>query len=62
MIDGVGDTADTRNNFAANKPGDLIFEPTKIADTALMVAREDRPTEPSRESMRGCLQGFEKAG
>ncbi|MBY6118049.1 SDR family NAD(P)-dependent oxidoreductase [Mameliella alba] len=42
LIDGVIDTADTRSDFAKGKPDDFFIQPDRIADTALMLARQDR--------------------
>lgn len=42
VIDGVIDTADTRENFAPNEPDDFFMQPSQIAETALMIARQDR--------------------
>ncbi|MBV7394301.1 SDR family NAD(P)-dependent oxidoreductase [Mameliella sediminis] len=42
VIDGVIDTADTRSGFAKGKPDDFFIQPARIADTALMLARQDR--------------------
>lgn len=42
VIDGVIDTEDTRTNFAPNEPDDFFIKPTQIAQTALMLARQDK--------------------
>ncbi len=42
VIDGVIDTADTRENFAPNEPDDFFMQPNQIAETALMIARQER--------------------
>lgn len=42
VIDGVIDTADTRENFAPNEPDDFFIRPRRIAETALMLVRQDR--------------------
>ncbi|MDU8912459.1 SDR family NAD(P)-dependent oxidoreductase [Aestuariicoccus sp. MJ-SS9] len=42
IIDGVIDTADTRADFARGKPDEFFMRPDAIAETALMVARQDR--------------------
>ncbi|MGP6087328.1 SDR family NAD(P)-dependent oxidoreductase [Antarctobacter jejuensis] len=42
VIDGVIDTAATRAHFAKGKPDDFFLQPEKIAETALLLARQDR--------------------
>ena len=42
VIDGVIDTADTRANFAPDEPDDFFMRPDQIAETALMVAMQER--------------------
>ncbi len=42
VIDGVIDTEDTRTGFAPDKPDDFFINPVHIAETALMLARQDR--------------------
>ncbi|MCV2868514.1 SDR family NAD(P)-dependent oxidoreductase [Defluviimonas sp. WL0002] len=42
VIDGVIDTADTRENFAAGKPDEFFLQPDRIAEAALMLARQER--------------------
>ena len=42
LIDGVIDTADTRADFAKGKPDDFFIQPARIADTAVMLTRQDR--------------------
>ena len=42
VIDGVIDTEDTRTNFAPNEPDEFFIKPTRIAETALMLAKQDR--------------------
>lgn len=42
VIDGVIDTADTRTNFAPNEPDEFFINPTRIAETALMLAKQDK--------------------
>ncbi|WP_347311022.1 SDR family NAD(P)-dependent oxidoreductase [Defluviimonas sp. SAOS-178_SWC] len=42
VIDGVIDTADTRANFAKGAPDEFFIRPDKIAETALMLAGQDR--------------------
>ena len=42
VIDGVIDTAKVRENFAPDEPDDFFLNPEKIAETALMVARQDK--------------------
>lgn len=41
VIDGVIDTADTRTNFAPDEPDEFFIKPDHIANTALMLARQD---------------------
>ncbi|MCG6884873.1 MAG: SDR family NAD(P)-dependent oxidoreductase [Silicimonas sp.] len=41
IIDGVIDTADTRAGFAKGKPDAFFIQPDRIADAALMMARQD---------------------
>lgn len=42
IIDGVIDTEDTRTNFAPNEPDDFFINPNQIAQTALMLAQQDK--------------------
>ncbi|MFA3918846.1 SDR family NAD(P)-dependent oxidoreductase [Ruegeria hyattellae] len=42
VIDGVIDTEDTRTNFAPDEPDDFFIKPERIAETALMLARQDK--------------------
>ncbi len=42
IIDGVIDTADTRAGFAKGKPDEFFLQPKKIAETALLLTRQDR--------------------
>lgn len=42
VIDGVIDTEDTRTNFAPDEPNDFFIQPERIAETALMLARQDK--------------------
>ena len=42
VIDGVIDTEDTRTNFAPDEPDEFFIKPARIAETALMLARQDR--------------------
>ncbi|MCA0930755.1 SDR family NAD(P)-dependent oxidoreductase [Ruegeria profundi] len=42
VIDGVIDTEDTRTNFAPNEPDEFFIKPAQIAETALMLARQDK--------------------
>ena len=42
IIDGVIDTEDTRTNFAPNEPDEFFINPSRIAETALMLARQDK--------------------
>ena len=42
VIDGVIDTADTRTHFAPDEPDEFFIKPDGIAETALMLARQDR--------------------
>lgn len=42
VIDGVIDTEDTRTNFAPNEPDEFFINPTHIAETALMLVRQDK--------------------
>lgn len=42
VIDGVIDTEDTRRNFAPDEPDEFFIRPRSIAETALMVARQER--------------------
>jgi NAD(P)-dependent dehydrogenase (short-subunit alcohol dehydrogenase family) len=42
VIDGVIDTADTRENFAPNKPDEFFLKPERIAEVALMLVGQDR--------------------
>lgn len=42
IIDGVIDTEDTRTNFAPNESDDFFIKPARIAETALMLARQDK--------------------
>ncbi|MEX0349667.1 MAG: SDR family NAD(P)-dependent oxidoreductase [Paracoccaceae bacterium] len=42
VIDGVIDTEDTRTNFAPNEPDEFFIEPQRIAETALMLAHQDK--------------------
>ena len=42
VIDGVIDTEDTRTNFAPEEPDEFFIKPTRIAETALMLARQDK--------------------
>ncbi len=42
VIDGVIDTEDTRTNFAPNEPDEFFLDPIKIAETALMLAKQDK--------------------
>ena len=42
VIDGVIDTEDTRTNFAPNEPDEFFINPVRIAETALMLARQDK--------------------
>lgn len=42
VIDGVIDTEDTRTNFAPNEPDEFFIKPASIAETALMLARQDK--------------------
>ena len=42
IIDGVIDTEDTRTNFAPNEPDEFFIDPKRIAETALMLAQQDR--------------------
>lgn len=42
VIDGVIDTEDTRTNFAPNEPDEFFIDPKHIAETALMLAHQDK--------------------
>lgn len=42
VIDGVIDTEDTRTNFAPNEPDEFFINPMRIAETALMISKQDR--------------------
>lgn len=42
VIDGVIDTEDTRANFAPDEPDEFFIDPMRIAETALMLARQDK--------------------
>jgi len=42
VIDGVIDTEDTRKNFAPNEPDEFFMDPKRIAETALMLAGQDK--------------------
>jgi len=42
VIDGVIDTEDTRKNFAPNEPDEFFMDPKHIAETALMLAGQDK--------------------
>lgn len=42
VIDGVIDTEDTRTNFAPSEPDEFFIKPVRIAETALMLARQDK--------------------
>lgn len=42
VIDGVIDTADTRENFAPNEPDDFFIDPKRVAEAALMLVKQDR--------------------
>lgn len=42
VIDGVIDTADTRQNFARGKPDEFFMQPNAIAEAALMLVGQDR--------------------
>lgn len=42
VIDGVIDTEDTRTNFAPSEPDEFFIKPARIAETALMLANQDR--------------------
>ena len=42
VIDGVIDTEDTRANFAPNEPDEFFINPICIAETALMISKQDR--------------------
>ena len=42
VIDGVIDTVDTRTHFAPDEPDEFFIKPDSIAETALMLARQDR--------------------
>ncbi|WP_170604854.1 SDR family NAD(P)-dependent oxidoreductase [Ruegeria arenilitoris] len=42
VIDGVIDTEDTRANFAPNEPDEFFINPAKIAETALMLVKQDK--------------------
>ena len=42
VIDGVIDTEDTRTNFAPNESDDFFIKPARIAETALMLAQQDK--------------------
>ena len=42
VIDGVIDTADTRTNFAPDEPDEFFIKPACIAETALMLAQQDK--------------------
>lgn len=42
VIDGVIDTEDTRTNFAPNEPDEFFIQPQRIAETALMLAHQDK--------------------
>ena len=42
VIDGVIDTADTRTNFAPNEPDEFFINPSRIAETVLMLVQQDR--------------------
>ena len=42
MIDGVIDTVDTRTHFAPDEPDEFFIKPDSIAETALMLAQQDR--------------------
>lgn len=41
VIDGVIDTEDTRTNFAPNEPDEFFINPKRIAETALMLVKQD---------------------
>jgi hypothetical protein len=43
IIDGVIDTEDTRANFAPGEPDEFFLQPDQIAETALFLAKQDRP-------------------
>lgn len=42
VIDGVIDTEETRTHFAPDEPDEFFIQPQRIAETALMLARQDR--------------------
>lgn len=42
VIDGVIDTEATRTHFAPDEPDEFFIKPDSIAETALMLARQDR--------------------
>ncbi|PUB11269.1 SDR family NAD(P)-dependent oxidoreductase [Yoonia sediminilitoris] len=42
IIDGVIDTEDTRANFAPSEPDEFFIKPARIAETALMLAHQDK--------------------
>ena len=42
IIDGVIDTEATRTHFAPNEPDAFFIQPARIAETALMLARQDK--------------------
>lgn len=42
VIDGVIDTADTRQGFALGKPDDFFMKPAAIAETALKIVGQDK--------------------
>ena len=42
VIDGVIDTADTRTNFAPNESDEFFIRPEHIAETALMLVRQNK--------------------
>ena len=41
VIDGVIDTADTRENFAPSEPDEFFMKPDRIAEMALMLVNQD---------------------
>ena len=42
IIDGVIDTEDTRTNYAQDEPDEFFIEPERIAEAALMLAKQHR--------------------
>ena len=42
VIDGVTDTEAARTNFAPGEPDDFFLQPKRIAETALMLTRQDK--------------------